>query len=69
MCINRNYYEIIFQSVSCKDAQFTFSLICKVEQNSPSGSYYQNENDQQLAEVDVEVSSFSWRTTASNSLK
>ena len=67
--IDRKKCKIIFQSVSCKDAQFIFSLICKVEQNSPSGSYYQNENDQQLAEVVVEVSSFSWRTTTSNSLQ
>ena len=48
-------YEIIFQSDSCEDDQLTFSLICKVEQTASSGTYYQNENDQQLVEVVVEV--------------
>ena len=48
-------YETIFQSDSCEDDQLTFSLICKVEQTASSGTYYQNENDQQLVEVVVEV--------------
>jgi len=46
-------------SDSCEDDQLTFSLICKVEQTASSGTYYQNENDQQLVEVVVEVSSAS----------
>jgi len=43
---------------NCEDDQFTFNLICKVVQDS-NGEYYHDENDQQMAEVVVEVSSSS----------
>jgi len=51
---------------SCDDDQFTFNLICKVEQTTSSGTYYQYENNQKMAEVMVEVTSSS--TTVLSSL-
>jgi hypothetical protein len=41
----------------CWNDQFTFNLICKVEQTTGSKTYYRDENDQQMVEVVVEVKS------------
>ena len=45
----------IFQEQYCWNEQFTFSLICKVEQKVGSQLFYSTENDQQMAEVPVDV--------------
>jgi len=59
-----DFCDLDVTSDDCEEDQFTFNLICKVVQDS-NGEYYQNENNQQMAEVVVEVTNSSTKVFSS----